>query len=312
MSASSAQPVPLLTPLQRWILAARPRTFPAASAPVIATIGLALNRGYFRLAPALACLLCALLLQIGANLANDVFDFKKGVDTHERLGPLRVTQAGLLTQGQVYVGMGVVFGLAALLGVYLAWTAGWPVIAIGVLSILAALAYTGGPYPLGYHGLGEVFVFLFFGLAACCGTFFVLTGAFDLVSLWIAVPLGLLTVAILIVNNLRDIETDRATGKRSLAVVFGAEWTRREYTAVIALAYLVPLLMWITASGPLWVLLVFLSIPRFIALRSTLYHETGRPLNQALAGTGQLELLFGLFLFLGLILPLIINALRSS
>ncbi|HVN56035.1 MAG TPA: 1,4-dihydroxy-2-naphthoate polyprenyltransferase [Anaerolineaceae bacterium] len=304
MTASSVPPAPHPTSLQRWIIAARPRTLPAASAPVIATIGLALYHGHFRLDPALACLLCALLLQIGANFANDVFDYQKGVDTRDRLGPLRVTQAGLLTQRQVYAGMLVVFGLAALLGVYLAWTAGWPVIAIGVFSILVALAYSGGPYPLGYHGLGEVFVFLFFGLAACCGTYFVLTGAFDPISLWVAVPMGLLTVAILIVNNLRDIETDRATAKRTLAVIFGAEWTRREYIAVIVLAYLAPLLMWVTGSGPVWVLLTYLSIPRALALRKTLYLETGRPLNKALAGTGQLELWYGLLIFAGLVIPL--------
>ncbi len=281
--------------------------------PVIAAAGMALASGAgFHLGPALACLAAALLLQIGANFANDVFDFQKGVDTHARLGPARVTQSGLLTPRQVKLGMWVVFGLAALLGLYLAWEAGWPVLLIGFLSILAAIAYTGGPYPLGYHGLGEVFVFIFFGLAAVCGTYFVLTGAFSAFSLWAAIPMGLLTVAILIVNNLRDIETDRITGKRSLAVIMGAEWTRREYIAVVGLAYLIPLVMWISGNASIWIMLTLLSFPRFAGLIRVLYHETGRPLNKALAGTGQLELFYGLLFFAGMVIPLVLNRLLGQ
>jgi 1,4-dihydroxy-2-naphthoate octaprenyltransferase len=278
---------------------------PASAAPVIAATGLAIHAGKFSPLPALACLLAAVLLQIGANFANDVFDYKKGADTHERLGPTRVTQAGLLTPRQVYAGMAVVFGLAALLGVYLAFVAGWVIIAIGVFSILAALAYTGGPYPLGYHGLGEVFVFLFFGPIAVCGTYFAQAKAFSASSLWVAIPMGLLTIAILVVNNLRDIDTDRAGGKRSLSVRFGAEWTRKEYIGVIGAAYLFPAAMWLSGNASAWVMLTWLSLPYFISLVQTIYRHTGRPLNQALAGTGQLELLFGLLFFAGLLIPVV-------
>ncbi|MEW6649442.1 MAG: 1,4-dihydroxy-2-naphthoate octaprenyltransferase, partial [Chloroflexota bacterium] len=185
-----------------WLLAARPRTLPAAAAPVLVGSAAAFADGIFRPLPAIAALLGALLLQIGANIANDYFDFKKGADTSERVGPLRVMQAGLLSPRQVIGGMVVVFGLAALVGIYLIAVAGLPVLVIGVVSILAALAYTGGPYPLAYHGLGELFVLLFFGLAAVCGTYYVQARALNAVAVWSALPVGLLAMAILTVNNL--------------------------------------------------------------------------------------------------------------
>ena len=283
-------------------MASRPRTLPAASAPVIAGSAAAFSSGHFDLLPALAALLGALLLQIGANIANDVFDYQKGVDTAERLGPTRVTASGLLTPGEVKTGMWVVFGLAALCGVYLALHAGWPVIAIGLLSILAAIAYTGGPYPLGYNGLGEVAVFLFFGLAAVCGTYYVQALRLDPIAVWVAVPMGLLTVAILIVNNLRDVETDRASGKMTLAARFGAAWARREYLTVVAAAYLIPLVMWLVGAASPFVLTAWLSLPWFIPLARDIMRLSGRPLNKALGQTGQLELIYGLFLSAGLIL----------
>ncbi len=170
---------------QIWLMASRPRTLPAAAAPVIAGSAAAFSTGHFDLLPALAALFGALLLQIGANYANDVFDYHKGADTAGRVGPVRVTSAGLLTPGQVKAGMWVVFGLAVLCGLYLAIHAGWPVIAIGALSILGAIAYTGGPYPLGYHGLGELAVFLFFGLAAVCGTYYVQSLRIDAVGQYV-------------------------------------------------------------------------------------------------------------------------------
>src|SRR5512133_3920193 len=213
MEITPAQP----GPLQVWTMASRPRTLPAAAAPVIAASAAAFASGHFDPLPALAALLGALLLQIGANFANDVFDYQKGADTAERMGPLRVTAAGLLSPRQVKAGMWVVFGLAALCGLYLALHAGWVVVIIGLLSIVTAIAYTGGPYPLGYHGLGEVAVFLFFGLAAVCGTYYVQALRLDPVAVWTAIPMGLLIVAILVVNNLRDVDTDRATGKMTLA-----------------------------------------------------------------------------------------------
>jgi 1,4-dihydroxy-2-naphthoate polyprenyltransferase len=290
-----------------WFMASRPRTLPAATAPVIVGSAAAFSTGHFDLLPALAALFGALLLQIGANYANDVFDYQKGVDTAERLGPVRVTAAGLLSPGQVKLGMWVVFALAALCGLYLAIHAGWPVIVIGLLSILAAIAYTGGPYPLAYHGLGEVAVFLFFGLAAVCGTYYVQALQIDVVALWAALPMGLLAVAILVVNNLRDIETDRASGKITLATRFGAQWARREYLVVVGAAFLIPLLLWLVGNGSVYLLTAWLSGPLLGLLVRDISSLSGRALNRVLAQTGQLELVYGLCLSAGLILQTLLN-----
>jgi 1,4-dihydroxy-2-naphthoate octaprenyltransferase len=298
---TQAQPSSL-SPLRVWWMAIRPRTLPAAVAPVIAASALAFYDGMFRWDAALAALLGALFLQIGANLANDVYDYQKGADTSQRVGPTRVTQAGLLTPAQVKMGMAVVFGLAALCGVYLTLISGWLVIAIGVLSIISAVLYTAGPYPLGYNGLGDLFVFLFFGLAAVAGTYYVHTRTVSLTAVALSVPIGALVVNILVVNNLRDIPTDTLSGKRTLAVRFGADWTRKEYLSLTVLAYLAPLLMALSGLVSPWILLCWLSIPKAIPLVRQIYTESGRALNRTLAGTGQLELLYCLLMALGLAL----------
>lgn len=279
---------------QVWMLAARPKTLPAAAAPVILGTAMALAADKFSWGPALAALMGALLLQIGANLANDVFDFHRGADTEKRLGPLRVTQAGLLAPRQVMTGMWVVFGMAALLGIYLTWIAGWVVVLIGVLSIAAAIAYTGGPFPLGYYGLGEIAVFIFFGLVAVCGTFFVQAGQLSLAVVLAAIPMGMISSAILAVNNLRDIETDRAAGKHTLAARFGLVWARREFLLCLIIAYLVPPSMVLWGQASWYVLFVWISLPLAYRLVWQVWHERGRALNQVLAGTGQLELIYAL------------------
>ncbi len=262
-----------------------------------------MGTGNFALFPALAALVGALLLQIGANFANDLFDFLRGADTAERVGPLRVTQAGLLSPRQVRAGMCVVFAVAALIGMYLIVVGGWPIVLIGLTAILAAIAYTGGPFPLGYHGLGELFVFLFFGLAAVCGTYEVQAGAVHIVAWWAAVPMGLLAVAIIVVNNLRDIATDRAAGKRTLAVCFGTRGTQVEYIALIMIAYIVPPVMWVTGVAvSAWVVLPLFSLPLVPPLVRRLLRERGRALNGVLAGTARLELVYGLLFALGLAL----------
>ncbi len=290
------------TPLQTWLLAIRPKTLPAAAAPVIVGTAAALSDDLFKPGPALAALLGALLLQIGANLANDVFDFKKGADTTDRLGPVRVTQAGLLSPGQVMAGVWVSFGLAALIGLYLAAVGGWPVVMIGLLSIAAALAYTGGPFPLGYNGLGDLFVFIFFGLAAVGGTYYVQAGTVSALAWWAAVPVGLLAVAIIVVNNLRDIHTDRAAGKKTLAVRLGERGAQVEYILLLAGAYAVPPLMWLTGVSSAWVGLTWLSLPLAWPLVRMILHEKGRPLNRALAGTARLELVYALLFSLGMVI----------
>lgn len=300
----SNRQIPLL---QRWMLAARPRTLPAAASPVIAGTAAAFYHGSFRLDLALAALLGGLLLQVGANFANDVFDFRRGTDNPKRLGPVRVTQAGLLSDRQVLAGMWVVFALAAACGIYMAVNAGPAVLVIGALAILAAIAYTGGPLPYGYYGLGEGFVFLFFGLAAGMGSYYAQTGQFTWLSFWASVPPGLLAVAILVVNNLRDIETDQQAGKRTLAVLKGAGWTRNEYTAAVGSAYLLLTLAWLGGEAPVWVLLTWLSLPLVQPLLRIVYQQRGRPLNAALAGTGRLDLVFCLLMAAGLVIARLVR-----
>lgn len=263
---------------------------------------LAWRDGFLRLDAVLACLLAALLLQIGSNLANDVFDFERGTDTPERLGPTRVTQAGLLTPREVKLGMAVVFGLAALIGLYLAYLGGLPIILIGVAAILSAIAYTGGPFPLGYHGLGDIFVFIFFGLASVAGTYFVQAGVVSPAAWWMTIPPGLIVTAILVVNNLRDWENDRKAGKRTLAVRFGERATKIQYVLCLVIAYLtLPITSWLNIT-PWMSLLAWLSIPFAMQATRTVLTQKGRPLNAALASTGQAALFFSLFFWLGLIL----------
>lgn len=291
-----------VSPVHAWILGARPRTLPTSASPVILGTAVAFTFGGFRLLPALAAFFGGILIQIGANFSNDLFDYEKGVDNEERLGPTRVTQSGMLSPRQVRNGTIVAFGLASLLGIYLTYAAGWVVIAIGVLSILAALGYVGGPHPYGYRGFGEIFVFLFFGLAALCGTVYVQMLSLPALAWWAALPMGFLSTAVLVVNNLRDIPTDLPTGKKTLAVRFGDQFARREYLALVILSYLAPLGALIFGAGSAWGLMAWLSLPVAIQQIRIVWKENGRPLNAALGGTGKLELIFALCYAAGLIL----------
>ncbi len=283
-----------------WVLAIRPRTLPAGAAGVVMGSALAWAEGRFRLDAFLACLAAAILLQVGSNLANDVFDFERGTDTPERLGPTRVTQAGLLSPRQVRGGMVVAFGLAAFAGLYVAWLGGWPVVVIGVAAILAAVAYTGGPFPLGYHGLGELFVFLFFGLASVAGTYYVQAGSVSAAAWWMTLPPGLVITAILVVNNLRDLELDRKGGKSTLAVRLGERATKGEYLALMIAAYLVLPVAAAIGVVPWWSLLAWLSLPPATRATRTVLTQKGRPLNAALADTGQAALLLSLLFWAGI------------
>lgn len=285
-----------------WWMAIRPRTLPAAASGVIMGSALAWRDGIVRPDVFIVCLLVALLLQIGSNLANDVFDFERGTDTAERMGPTRVTQAGLLTPSQVKTGMAVVFGLAAVLGLYLAWIGGWVIIVIGIAAILSAIAYTGGPFPLGYYGLGDLFVFLFFGLAAVAGTYYIHAGSVSAAAWWMTIPPGLIITAILVVNNLRDLENDRKAGKHTLAVRLGERGTKVQYIFCMAIAYLILIpAAWLHVV-PWTSLLAWLSLP--IAMQGTkvVLTQNGRLLNRALAGTGQTALLFSILFWIGLVL----------
>ncbi|NWG34731.1 MAG: 1,4-dihydroxy-2-naphthoate polyprenyltransferase [Chloroflexi bacterium] len=285
-----------------WMLASRPRTLPAAAAGVVMGAALAWHDGAFRLDAVLVCLLTALLLQIGSNLANDVFDFERGTDTAERLGPTRVTQAGILLPGQVKMGMAVVFGLAALLGLYLAWLGGWVIIILGIAAILSAIAYTGGPFPLGYYGLGDIFVFIFFGLAAVAGTYYIQAGFVTPAVWWMTLPPGLIVTAILVVNNLRDLDNDRKAGKHTLAVRLGERGTKIQYMICMVIAYLVLIPTAWAGLIPWTTLLAWLSLPLAYQATKVVFTQNGRPLNMALAKTGQTALAFSLLFAIGLII----------
>ncbi|MEZ4290473.1 MAG: 1,4-dihydroxy-2-naphthoate polyprenyltransferase [Myxococcota bacterium] len=297
---SAASPLPPPGGLRAWLLAARPRTLPVSLAPVLVGTAVASVVGSVRPGPALAAGIGALLLQIGSNLANDVFDFEKGADTEDRIGPPRATQLGLLTPTAMKRGMVVVFGGATLVGLYLTWVAGPIVLAIGAASILAAIAYT-GPLALGYHGLGDLAVFVFFGLVAVLGTAFVQLGTWPLIGLVAALPVGALATAILVVNNLRDIDTDRTAGKRTLAVRLGRVGARAEWAGLVFGAYALALVPWLAFGESAWVLLPWLSGPRALGLWRIVAHDTAGPaLNEALAGTAQLGFLFSLLFAVGL------------
>jgi len=287
--------------LGAWLLASRPKTLSAAAAPVLVGTACASARGEVKWGPALAALLGALLLQIGANFANDVFDFEKGADTAERLGPTRAVQAGLLSARSMRRGMLVVFGLALLVGLYLTYVSG-PVILIGCASIASAIAYTGGPYPLGYHGLGDLFVFIFFGLVAVCGTAFVEIGRVPGLAIACAIPVGALATAILVVNNLRDRVTDLGAGKRTLAVRYGRGVALGQYRALLAVSYLTPIGLLVTSSTGPEILLTLLSLPLALKTERAVTATEGRALNPLLAATAKLLALFGVLLALGLCL----------
>lgn len=282
-----------------WLLAARPKTLAAAVVPVL--MGTALARG-----PAngrlpidwwlFACTLAgAVLIQIGTNFVNDALDFKKGTDTAERLGPLRVTQAGLLSADAVMRGAYACFFLAALCGIPLVLHSGWPLLAIGLGSIAAAYAYTGGPYPLAYHGLGELFVLVFFGLVAVGGTFYIQRGTIDWTVLAMGTAIGLLAVALLAINNLRDAKSDVRTGKRTMAVRFGETFARIEIAFCVLMPFAIVATIAVARARP-WLMTTWIALPLAVALLARVYRSEGAALNRCLAMCGGLQWAFG-FLF---------------
>lgn len=292
------------TLFQSWWMAIRPRTLYVSIAGVVTGIALAIWDGVSKPGPALAALGVGILLQIASNLANDVFDYEHGTDTPERLGPTRVTQAGILSPRQVKAGLAVVVGLAVLIGIYLTVVAGWPVILIGTAAIVSAILYTAGPYPLGYYGFGDLFVFLFFGLAAVAGTYFI-QALQTTPAVWgMAVVIGLLVVNLLVVNNLRDIPTDTKTGKRTLAVRIGVRGSQIEYLVLQVISYLlIPvfiLLGWIPALS----FLTWLTIPYAYRMTKGVFTRSGKALNPILAGTSKLAFYVGILFLAGIVVDL--------
>lgn len=296
MTDMESRPTPTTrasSPLHIWVMAARVRTLPASVAPVLVGTSLALGAGRFRPLAFGAALLGAIFIQVGTNLSNDYSDARRGADAEDRLGPVRVTAGGLVPPSRVLLATYATFGLAILCGLYLVAVAGWELIAVGAASILAGVLYTGGPRPYGYEGLGEVFVFLFFGIVAVSGSYFVQVEQLPWEAFACAVPVGLMASAILVVNNVRDMETDRRAGKRTLAVRLGRERTRALYTAMVAAAFLLAPLPWVLDSMTAWLLLPWLAIPLALPVLKTVRTRVDGPsLNGALARTGMLQLAF--------------------
>ncbi len=302
-------------PADRWrafLLASRPKTLPAAVVPVLVGTAVAFDHGGFAAGPALAALAVALLIQVGTNYANDYFDFVHGADTEERIGPTRAVQSGLLTPGQMLAGTVTVFALAAVAGAYLVSVAGWPMLWVGLASIAAGLWYTaGGRWSMGYLGLGDPFAFAFFGPVAVATTAYVQTLEWLPEAFFASLPVGFLITAILVVNNYRDLATDRATGKRTLAVRFGRGFSRAEWIGLVGAAFAAPMVHWWldvggelrTSSGSAWLLLPLAALPLALPpLAKMLRHRDGPTLNRALAETARLLLAYGALYALGIAL----------
>lgn len=287
--------------LRPWIIAARPRTLPAAVVPVLVGSAIAWRQGGFRLPVFIAALAASVLIQIGTNYANDLFDYLKGSDK-DRKGPTRVTQSGLLTPRAVATGTAIVFGLAALIGVYLVSVGGLPILIIGLLSILAGVGYTAGPYPLAYIGLGDAFAFLFFGVVATAGTTLAHTGRLDPLAIAASVPVGCLVMNIITVNNLRDIPTDKVAGKHTLAVRIGDQATRAQFGISTALAYAIPPALALAGvAGPLAILPVLTLPVAWKLVRDLFAAREPRQFNPILGRSAQLHLWFGALFAIGLL-----------
>jgi 1,4-dihydroxy-2-naphthoate octaprenyltransferase len=283
-----------------WISAARLRTLPAAVVPVVVGTAVARAAGHVAWGPALAALAGSVAIQIGTNFANDVFDAEKGADGPDRIGPVRAVAAGLISPAAMKRAMIFAFAIATAFGIYLASVGGWPIVAIGLASIASGIAYTGGPWPLGYHGLGDLFVFVFFGLVAVCGTAYVQLAAVPCLAVWAAVPVGALATAIIVVNNLRDRATDVRVGKRTLAVRLGRTGALGEYAALLVASYAVSGGLAVAEQKP-FLLLPLLTLPLAVSrMRAIVRAVSGPEFNACLAATGQLLLAYGVLFAVGL------------
>ena len=293
-----------MSPFRIWAMAARPRTLSAAIAPVlVGTAAAQLVADDVRWGPFLAALAGSILIQIGTNLANDYSDAKRGADTADRLGPVRVSSSGLMAPRRVLYATWIAFAAALAVGIYLATVTGPEILAVGAVSIAAGVLYTGGPRPYGYAGLGELFVFLFFGLVAVNGSYYVQLEELDLLPFLLSIPVGFLSTAILVVNNVRDLDTDARAGKRTLAVRLGRAHTRALSVALVAASFaLLPLGLWL-GDGPAEGLIALAAAPLAVTpARAVRTRTDGPALNGALAGTGMLLAAFSVLLAAGLLL----------
>lgn len=285
-----------------WIDAARPKTLAAAFVPVLIGAALAYGEHAFNLLASLDALWCAFLIQIGTNFANDYYDAKKGADNDDRVGFTRATSSGLITPDMMMRATVITMGLAFIFGLYLVWHAGWEILVIGILSLILGIAYTGGPYPLGYNGLGDIFVFIFFGIVAVMGTYYVNALHWSMLAFWTSIPAGALSVNILVINNLRDIETDAPAGKRTLGVIFGEDALRWEYLIMVLLSFAIPPHLFFRDHFDWLIFLPFLTIPLAVKLIKNIWQERKKArYNKILEQTAQFMVLFGLLFSIGLI-----------
>jgi len=285
-----------------WILASRPRTLAAAVMPVIVGSSIAIHDGVFHPLAALVALLCSLLIQIGTNLVNDLFDFLHGSDKKDRVGPLRATASGLLSKYEMKVGIFFTFGLSFILGLYLVYLGGLFILLIGIFSILAGIAYTAGPFPLAYNGLGDIAVFIFFGFIGTVGTYFVQANEITAMVFWSSIPVGALITNILVVNNYRDREEDHSNGKNTLAVIFGERFARIQYVFFMIVSYAILFVVYFTFKKSILIFLPLLSLPLSIKLIRMIYTLRGRELNKTLELTAKLSALYGLLFAAGILL----------
>jgi 1,4-dihydroxy-2-naphthoate polyprenyltransferase len=290
------------TKLNSWILASRPKTLLAAVVPVMVGSSLAINSGKFLPFVSLAALICSLLIQIGTNFTNDLYDYLKGADTKLRKGPARVLANGLISVKEMKAGIFITFFLAFILGLYLVYVGGVIILIIGIISIIAGLAYTAGPYPLAYKGLGDIFVFMFFGLIGTMGTFYLHTNEISWPSFFAAIPVGALITNILVVNNFRDIEEDRIAGKNTLAVKLGKSFTQYQFIFLILASFFTPLVLFLFYDFNTWIFLPYFTLPVAYNIIRMLFTLDGIYLNKTLELTAKLSALYGLLFSAGLIL----------
>jgi 1,4-dihydroxy-2-naphthoate octaprenyltransferase len=287
---------------QSWVLASRLKTLLAAVVPVMVGSSLAISQGSFTIIYSLIALICSILIQVGTNFTNDLYDYQKGADNENRKGPTRMLAAGFITPTEMKFAIIFVFGLTLLLGMYLVYSCGTVILIIGVLSIIAGLAYTAGPFPLAYHGLGDIFVFIFFGIIGTAGTYYLHLHEFSLLSFLVSIPVGALITNILVVNNYRDIEEDRESNKYTLAVKLGRTFTKYQFINSIVISYLVIFIIFFTYDLSYWIFLPVASIPIAIKLINMLFTFEGEQLNRTLELSAKYAAFFGLLLSLGIIL----------
>lgn len=288
--------------IESWFLAARPKTLLAAVVPVMVGSSLAVYSGEFFLPYSIVALLCSILIQVGTNYTNDLYDYLKGSDTKERKGPLRVLSAGLISVNEMKWGIFMVFFITFLLGMYLVYSAGWVILIIGVISIIAGLAYTAGPFPLAYNGLGDVFVFIFFGIVGTMGTYYLHHQEFTLLSFLVSLPVGALITNILVVNNFRDIEEDKAAGKNTLAVILGNTFSKIEFISLLIISFVIPILLFLNYNFSFWIFLPYVSLPVAILLMKMLNEYHGTQLNKTLELTAKFSALYGLLFSIGIVI----------